>query len=142
VAGVKLARRHAALALALFVAAHPAAAVDPPYESMLLRLAEILGSLHYLGGLCDSGPSPWRGEMEGLIASEGPEEARKARLIDRFNIGYSSFAAVYRSCTPAARLALERYRTEGADLAGEISARFGPVGAPAAARRPITVNGR
>lgn len=113
----------------------PALAADPPYEAMLQRLAEVLGSLHYLSGLCDGAGSIWREQMQGLIDAEEPEEARRIRLIDRFNVGYTSFASVYRSCTPAARAAAVRYRAEGAGLAGEISARFGPVTAPAAAPR-------
>ena len=30
----------------------PSAAVEAPYEQNLLRLAEVLGSLHYLRNLC------------------------------------------------------------------------------------------
>lgn len=101
-----------------------ARSADPPYDAELVRLAEVLGSLHYLAGLCgDVGPS-WRGEMEDLLDAERPDGPRRARLIDRFNLGYSSFASVYRTCTAAARLALRRYRDEGAGLAREMVDRW------------------
>jgi uncharacterized protein (TIGR02301 family) len=99
---------------------------DPVYSADLERLAEILGSLHYLTELCESGVSPWRNEMAALIAAESPSESRRARLIDRFNLGYSAFATVHRRCTDAAEAALLRYRTEGADLAEELATRYGP----------------
>jgi uncharacterized protein (TIGR02301 family) len=99
---------------------------DPVYSADLERLAEILGSLHYLTELCESGVSPWRDEMAALIAAESPSESRRARLIDRFNLGYSAFATVHRRCTDAAAAALMRYRTEGADLAEEAATRYGP----------------
>lgn len=122
----------ALLAILLGASPVPVRAADPPYESQLVRLAEVLGSLHYLAELCgEAGPS-WRGEMEALLAAEQPDDPRRARLVDRFNLGYSSFASVYRSCTAAARLALQRYRDEGAGLAREMVARWG-AGAPDAA---------
>jgi uncharacterized protein (TIGR02301 family) len=131
----RIVKRMVGLVLAATLAVTPAAAADPPYEALLQRLAEVLGSLHYLDGLCDPGTTPWRAQMEALIEAEQPDGQRRARLNDRFNIGYSSFAATYRTCTPAARLALERYHREGADLAADISARFGPP-VPAAAAPP------
>jgi uncharacterized protein (TIGR02301 family) len=63
--------------------------------------------------------------MEGLLAAEGAEEARQARLIDRFNLGYSGFASIHRICTPGAALAIELYQTEGAALASELAERYG-----------------
>ena len=66
------------------------------------RLAEILGSPQFLTELCEDEPAPWRDEMEALIALAEPDEVWRLRLIDRFNLGYSSFAIVYRLCTAAA----------------------------------------
>ena len=66
-----------------------------PFDADLQRFAEILGSLHYLAGLCDPGPSPYRGQMTALLDAEAPEAAFRAQLVDRFNLGFSSFAAVH-----------------------------------------------
>jgi len=101
-------------------------AADPPYESQLLRLSEILGALHYLRPLCGADEDQlWREQMESLIVAEEPNERRRARLTDRFNLGYSSFASVYRSCTPSAAAIVDRYQREGAKIARDITARYG-----------------
>jgi predicted secreted protein len=124
---------------------------DAPYEDRLVRLAEIVGSVHYLETLCSAGESAgaeaenetlaeegdgngasapvqtsdWRRMMGALIETEAPEPDRNAKLTAAFNRGYRSFASVYTRCTDAARTATERYRSEGATLATEIIARFG-----------------
>jgi uncharacterized protein (TIGR02301 family) len=116
------------LAASVMVAPVPAAAqaADPPYESQLLRLSEILGALHYLRPLCGADEDQlWRQQMEELIAAEEPNDRRKSRLTDRFNLGYSSFASVYRACTPAAAAAVERYQREGVKITRDITARYG-----------------
>ena len=101
-------------------------APPPPYEDQLLRLSEILGSMHYLRGLCEAPDADaWREQMQALIDTEQPDDLRRARLVDRFNRGYESFKAVYLDCTPAAKLAVDRYLTEGAKIAAEITARYG-----------------
>jgi uncharacterized protein (TIGR02301 family) len=99
---------------------------SPPFDAQLLRLSEILGALHYLRQLCGSGEgSLWRDQMQGLIDAENPDAARKARFIDRFNRGYDSFRAVYRSCTEAATAAIDRYMGEGETIARDVVARYG-----------------
>ena len=101
-------------------------APPPPYEESLLRLAEILGAIHYLRPLCKSEEgNQWREQMEALLATEQPDDLRRARMVDRFNRGYESYKSVYLSCTPAAALATERYLEEGAKIAAEITARYG-----------------
>jgi uncharacterized protein (TIGR02301 family) len=120
----------AAAFLAAIVAVSPAPAsaqaADPPYETQLLRLSEILGALHYLRPLCGADEEQmWRQQMEELIAAEEPNERRRARLTDRFNLGYSSFASVYRTCTAAAAAAVDRYQREGVKLTRDITARYG-----------------
>lgn len=105
---------------------------SPPFAAEMERLAEILGSLQFLTELCEDEPAPWRDEMEALIALAEPDEVWRLRLIDRFNLGYSSFAIVYRLCTAAAALAITHYRDEGADIAVGIAARFGAAAAPVA----------
>ena len=102
--------------------------VEPiaPYDDKLLRLAEVLGSVHYLRNLCGANePEQWRDIMSKLIDAEKPGPQRKARLIARFNRGYRAFDESYTTCTQSAIIASERYMKEGAELAGQITARYG-----------------
>lgn len=105
----------------------PEAAKPAPYDDRLSRFAEIMGSIHYLRGLCDPARAEeWRAGMQSLLDVETRDEpARREALTAAFNRGYRSFASVYTRCTQAAIAAEERYRNEGATLAAEISARFG-----------------
>lgn len=100
--------------------------LPPAYESEMLRLAEILGALHYLRPLCGADePQTWRQQMQAMIDAEQPTEDRRARLISRFNRGYRGYREVYRECTPAAAEAANRYRRQGIRLAAEIPNRYG-----------------
>lgn len=97
-----------------------------PYDERLMRLAEILGSVHYLRNLCKGEEKDWRDSMQRLIDIEaGKEPKRKGRLTAAFNRGYRSFASVYTQCTAQAIASEEKYRAEGATLATEIIARYG-----------------
>ena len=100
--------------------------LPPVYEDRLLRLSEILGGLHFLRQLCgfDDGAA-WRAEMDGLLRSEKPGPIRRARLISRFNHGFETYYAVYRSCTPPARRAIALYLGEGRRITSDIRARYG-----------------
>jgi uncharacterized protein (TIGR02301 family) len=108
-------------------AEQPAVVEKPaPYDDRLLRMAEILGSVHYLRNLCNGRETEWRQMMAALLAEETKgEPKRAAKLTAGFNRGYRSFAATYTKCTPQAVAAEEKYRAEGATLAAEITARFG-----------------
>lgn len=120
-------RRLISFALLLSLAAAPAWAqtAPPPYERDLQRLAEILGALHFLRGICGSHEGQkWRDEAQALIAAEAPSGERHDRMIASFNRGYRSFQQSYRSCTPAADFAIRRYLEEGAKIAREITARY------------------
>ncbi|KJS11371.1 MAG: signal peptide protein [Hoeflea sp. BRH_c9] len=99
----------------------------PPYEARLLRLAEILGSVHYLRNLCNAeGETGWRESMQRLLDSEtAGEQNRREQLTAGYNRGFRAFASVYTACTDAAVVAEERYRREGATLVTEIVARYG-----------------
>jgi uncharacterized protein (TIGR02301 family) len=117
----------AAALAALLLAGGPkvAGATDGPFEPGLLRLSEVLGSLHFLRNLCGETGEAWRAEMQGLLDSEKPDEARRARFVASFNRGYRSFEGSYTSCTPAAREAIRRYMDEGERLARDIALRYG-----------------
>jgi uncharacterized protein (TIGR02301 family) len=97
----------------------------PPYDRDLQRLAEILGSLHFLRGICGSNEGQkWRDEAQTLIDTEAPAGERRDQMIASFNRGYRSFQQSYRTCTPAADFAIRRYLAEGAKIAREITARY------------------
>ncbi len=114
----------ALIAVAAF-AAQPARAADSPFEGQLLRLAEILGSLHYLRNLCGEAGHDWRARMEALLEVENPDEARRARFIERFNRGYRGFEMTYTACTASAVEAIRRYMREGETLTRDTASRFG-----------------
>lgn len=103
----------------------PAAAVDAPYEAGLMRIAEVMGSLHFLRNLCGDKGERWRQAMERLLAAENPDAERKARFIASFNRGYRSFEGTYTRCTASATEAINRYTVEGENLARDLAARFG-----------------
>jgi len=96
-----------------------------PFDGDLQRLAEILGSLQYLRIVCGAKEGQkWRAQMQALIDTEVPSGERKRRIVARFNRGYRGFEQTYRTCTPAADLAIRRYLDEGAKIAREITARY------------------
>jgi uncharacterized protein (TIGR02301 family) len=98
---------------------------DPPYHQKLLRLSEILGSVHFLRNLCGESGTSWRDVMNDLIVSEKPTNERKAQLTASFNHGFRSFDGVYLRCTPSATDALSRFMKEGEELSEDISTRYG-----------------
>ena len=115
----------AALALSTALAALPSRSAEAPFEAGLMRLAEILGSLHMLRNLCGETGSEWREQMEKLLETENPAPERRARFIASFNRGYRSFAETYESCTPSALAAINRYMKEGEALTRDIASRYG-----------------
>lgn len=97
-----------------------------PYDDKLLRLSEILGSVHYLRTICGAKEdNKWRDTMSAILAAEQPGPNRRARLIAHFNRGYRTFSGSYSTCTASALLASERYMEEGAILSKQITQRYG-----------------
>ncbi len=109
----------------------PARAEDPgstapAYQADILRLSEILGAVQFLRELCGTDEGLlWRDQMQALIDAEQPTDLEKARMIDHFNRSYESYRSVYRVCTDSARLTVDRYQQEGAQIAAEVAARYG-----------------
>jgi uncharacterized protein (TIGR02301 family) len=102
-----------------------AAEVVAPFDAGLERLAEILGSLHYLRGICAANEgNKWRTEMQALLDAEAPNGQRRSQFIAHFNRGYRAYLQTYRTCTPAADLAIRRYLEEGSKIAREVTARY------------------
>jgi uncharacterized protein (TIGR02301 family) len=100
-------------------------ALQPPYEPQLMRLAEIMGALHYLRTLCRAPETgAWRREMQALLDSEAAGGERRERLTQSFNRGYAGFEQTHRSCTPAAQMATRRYVDEGQRIVIDITGRY------------------
>ena len=96
-----------------------------PFDGDLQRLAEILGALHYLRGICGNNEGgKWRNQMQALIDAETPSGDRRARMIAGFNRGYNGFQQTYRTCTPAATVAIRRYIEEGSKISRDLTARY------------------
>jgi uncharacterized protein (TIGR02301 family) len=107
----------------------PAAPAPPPppaaYEAPLLRLSELMGSLHYLRGLCGAGDAAaWRERMMALLESESADEGRKSRLAGAFNRGYRTFQQTYHTCNASAEAAIRAYVEEGRQIARDVTARY------------------
>jgi uncharacterized protein (TIGR02301 family) len=105
----------------------PARAQDvaAPFDNELQRFAEILGTLHYLRGICGNNEGgKWRNEMQALLDAETPSGERRTRMIAGFNRGYNGFQQTYRTCTPAATLAIRRYIDEGLKISRDLTARY------------------
>ncbi len=121
-------RRHSALfaaVVALFGLSAPAPAAEAPFQPRLLRLAEVLGSLHYLRNLCGEEGTQWRDQMQKLIEAETPDAELKARYVASFNRGYRSYEGTYVKCTASATEAIARFMKEGEELSRDIAVRYG-----------------
>ena len=115
----------ASILLCLGLPAHAQSDTPAPFDPDLARLGEILGALHYLRAICGANEGQkWRNEMQALIDAEAPSGERRRKIVASFNRGYRGFQQTYRSCTPAADLAIRRYFDEGAKIAREITARY------------------
>jgi len=122
-----LPRLFAAVLMLATCASLPARAQDAaaPFDADLQRLSEILGTLHYLRGICGANEgAKWRNEMQALIDAETPSGERRTRMIAGFNRGYNGFQTTYRTCTPAADVAIRRYLDEGAKISRDLTARY------------------
>ncbi|AGF74325.1 hypothetical protein BAnh1_04440 [Bartonella australis AUST/NH1] len=94
------------------------------YDTKLLRLAEILGSLHYLRNLCTTPTNQWYDYMAALIEAEKPAPQRRAYFYESFNGAYRAFSENYHRCTQSAIEADRRYIEEGRALSESLLAPF------------------
>lgn len=125
---MRRAARPAAIAgalLALWLAAGTGARAqdaEKTYGDQLLRLAEILGVIHHLRDICGANEGQlWRGKMLEMLDVEDPPGQFRARLIAAFNAGYRGYRRTYLSCTASAKTAENRFLTEGAQIASELT---------------------
>jgi uncharacterized protein (TIGR02301 family) len=94
-----------------------AGADDRPYDTQLFRLAEILGTLHYLRELCGANEGQvWREHMRELVSSEGTNALRRAKLVESFNRGYRDYSRTYRTCTQPALVAIQRFMDQASTI--------------------------
>lgn len=108
------------------VAAQAPAPNRAAYESELIQLSEILGALHYLRPLCGGAEQgQWRVEMQALIDAAALPADRRTLLVTSFNRGYTTYEQTYRTCTPSARVAVQRFLDEGSRLSRDIALRYG-----------------
>ena len=104
----------------------PAEPPPAPYDRELMRLAEIIGALSFLRGLCATpDAAEWPSRMSALMEAEGVTPGRRDRLAGAYNRGYRGYALTYRVCTPAATLAAGRFVAEGERLSQSLAGRFG-----------------
>src|SRR5262245_54217305 len=95
---------------------------DRPYDDKLMRLAEILGAIHYLRELCGASEGQvWREQMKEILRNEGTTAVRRAKLVNAFNDGYRGYRRTYRTCTQSATLPTNRFSTEGATIAATLA---------------------
>lgn len=100
---------------------------QPPYETDLLRLVSIIGSLEFLHPLCKRQASGvWKAQMANLLEAEEPVPARRARMMASYNKAYTLLEQVYRTCTPAAELVLQRYEAEAIELTRLMTTTYRP----------------
>lgn len=115
----------ASILLCLALPARAQSETPAPFDNDLQRLAEILGSLQYLRGVCGANEGQkWRNEMQTLVDAEAPSGERRRKIVASFNRGYRGFQQTYRTCTPAADVAIRRYLDEGSKIARDITARY------------------
>lgn len=97
------------------------AADQKPYDEKLVRLAELLGALHFLRELCGGNDGMlWRDRMRELIDSEGTSAVRRLKFTRAFNAGYRGYNRSYTTCTQTARTTIDRFLAEGTELADSL----------------------
>ena len=85
------------------------AEVPLAYEPELLRLSEALGVIAFVSQLCaEPDAEDWRRRAQQIIEAEGATQARRERFAGAFNRGFLGHQGMYRACTGAAQLVLDR----------------------------------
>ena len=114
----------ASLIIAMSVFAPPLSAqsLSASSQSRLLKLAEILGAVHHLRGICVAEETQtWRQSMIRLIETQDAPEWLADQMIDRFNQGYYREQSNYPVCDAASERRAVRLANEGARLAKSLS---------------------
>ncbi|AZU04655.1 hypothetical protein X907_2134 [Glycocaulis alkaliphilus] len=95
--------------------AHGSAQSDATYP--LEQLAGVLGELHALAFLCQgSGAQAWRRRMEEMLNLEAPDNARRQRMIARFNEGFRQHQQRRTRCGAESEMEAQRLALQGQAL--------------------------
>ena len=90
----------------------------------MMRLAEVLGAVHYLRPLCGSHEGQkWRNQMVRMLNSVPASGDDKQVLISHFNIFYYRYRDAYPRCTGNAVRDANRLVSEGQRLAEALARR-------------------
>ncbi|MGY6663135.1 MAG: TIGR02301 family protein [Glycocaulis sp.] len=83
----------------------------------LEQLAGVLGELHALAFLCQgSGAQAWRRRMEEMLSVEAPDDARRQRMITRFNDGFRQHQQRRTRCGAESEMEAQRLALQGQAL--------------------------
>ena len=108
------------LAGALVLSTGPSRA-EPTAEG-LVRIAEILGSVHHLRAVCGAREGLlWRDKMIELLDTAPDDAPRREILVSHFNDAYHRSEAEYPHCSPAAAVRADALLEEGRRLAARLA---------------------
>jgi len=94
----------------------------PPYETKMLRLAEIMGALAALRDLCGAGDgADYRAKFAALMDAEANTPARKGAWAGAFNESFDDYRLTYAQCTPRAETAIVSFLNEANRIASEVA---------------------
>ena len=90
----------------------------------MMRLAEVLGAVHYLRPLCGSREGQkWRNQMIRMLDAVPTARDEREVLISHFNIFYYRYRDAYPRCTGKAARDANRLVSEGQRLAEALARR-------------------
>ncbi len=115
-------RVSASLALALTLALAPVNAQAGSFENGLMRLAEILGSIHHLRNICGANDGPlWRNKMIDMMNVAELSAPDRKKIISHFNDAFYSARTRYPDCTTDAARRANLLFNEGHRLAKKLA---------------------
>ncbi len=92
------------------------------HQTRLVRIAEIMGGLHYLRGICDKENNQvWRGNMLRLLDLEQPPQDVRERMVSRFNSYFDREKRSYSTCNRKTTREIKRLAGEGQQLTSELT---------------------
>ncbi|MCE9649913.1 MAG: TIGR02301 family protein [Parvibaculum sp.] len=114
----------AALALILMLGAAPAVAedLDGGLNRGLMRLSEILGSVHHLREVCGANEGAlWRNKMIDMMNTAALSAEQRQAMITHFNDAYYQARAAFPDCSAKAAAKANSLFDEAQRLAGRLS---------------------
>ncbi len=92
------------------------------HQTRLVRMAEVMGGLHYLRGICDKEDNQvWRGNMMRLLDLEQPPQDVRERMVSRFNSYFDREQKSFSTCNRKATREIKKLAGEGQQLTSELS---------------------